>query len=323
MVQSRLSGHGGRVLAASRRLRLALPDSVRRRPDAGTVGRTGRSGHQSASSEPANLSLSLSLALSRARRGARARAAASSLARTHTYIHTYVRTYVQIRIIQGRVYKHAHTYTHTLAARLCASYTRAHAHGPSFFLAPSHPAEHPSSSRDDPARRGLHPANDTRGSPSSWLVPRGCSAFPNIHEASSRRRPHVRTHARTQHHRPRSRNTRILLSRLFSRQQPTDGAFHVRGVQLCPLQPTRDAVSFVFLPLPVLFAKNEGYVYIYIFGTRISIFFASVHRPRSNLARGEEEERVFPRVLFTTLLCCCCCCLCSVRGDPRGSCVRR
>lgn len=288
-------------------------------------GPVGRATSQPPVSQPTSLSPSRSL--SRAHVEARARAPPRPLSPAHipTYIHTYVRTYVQIRIIQGRVYKHAHTYTHTLAARLCASYTRAHAHGPSFFLAPSHPAEHPSSSRDDPARRGLHPANDTRGSPSSWLVPRGCSAFPNIHEASSRRRPHVRTHARTQHHRPRSRNTRILLSRLFSRQQPTDGAFHVRGVQLCPLQPTRDAVSFVFLPLPVLFAKNEGYVYIYIyiFGTRISIFFASVHRPRSNLARGEEEERVFPRVLFTTLLCCCCCCLCSVRGDPRGSCVRR
>lgn len=89
MVQSRLSGHGGRVLAAPRRLRLAFPDSVRRRPDAATVGRSARSGHQSASSEPANLSLSLSLALSRARRGARARAAASS--RTHVRAHTGIR----------------------------------------------------------------------------------------------------------------------------------------------------------------------------------------------------------------------------------------
>lgn len=89
MVQSRLSGHGGRVLAAPRRLRLAFPDSVRRRPDAATVGRSARSGHQSASSEPANLSLSLSLALSRARRGARARAAASS--RTHVRAHIGIR----------------------------------------------------------------------------------------------------------------------------------------------------------------------------------------------------------------------------------------
>ena len=79
MVQSRLSGHGGRVLAASRRLRLASPDSVRRRPDAGTVGRTGRSGHQSASSEPANLSLSLSHV------EARARAPPRPLARTRTH----------------------------------------------------------------------------------------------------------------------------------------------------------------------------------------------------------------------------------------------
>ena len=98
MVQSRLSGRVGRVLAASRRLRRSSRNSVRRRPDAGTDGRTGRSGHQSASSELANLSLSLSLALSRARRGARARSRpltytiACTPARAHTYMHTRSQT---------------------------------------------------------------------------------------------------------------------------------------------------------------------------------------------------------------------------------------
>lgn len=41
---------------------------------------------------------------------------------------------------------------------------------------------------------GLHPPNDTRGSPSSWLVPHGCSAFPNTHETTSNY-SHARTHA--------------------------------------------------------------------------------------------------------------------------------
>lgn len=43
-------------LAASRRLRRRFHDSVRRRPDAGTVGQSDRSGQQSASSEPSKLS---------------------------------------------------------------------------------------------------------------------------------------------------------------------------------------------------------------------------------------------------------------------------
>lgn len=287
MVQSRLSGHGGRVLAAPRRLRLAFPDSVRRRPDAATVGRSARSGHQSASSEPANLSLSLSLALSRARRGARARAAASS--------------------------RHTRTSTHrnTCRAHACPPES-AHMHT-AFPLAPSHPAERPSSSRGDPARRGLHPAHDARGSPSSWLVPRGCSAFPNIHEASSRC-PHVRTHARTQHHRPRSRTTRILPP-LFSTDATLDtlqghAASNLRrGPLRSPLPPRS----------PSLLRDSEQHI---IRDTPLGPRVSRIRAP--DLARGEEERNEEPRVSRACHRCNCLC-LCSVsRGFvPRGSCVRR
>lgn len=270
MVQSRLSGHGGRVLAAPRRLRLAFPDSVRRRPDAATVGRSARSGHQSASSEPANLSLSLSLALSRARRGARARAAASS--------------------------RHTRTSTHrnTCRAHACPPES-AHMHT-AFPLAPSHPAERPSSSRGDPARRGLHPAHDARGSPSSWLVPRGCSAFPNIHEASSRC-PHVRTHARTQHHRPRSRTTRILPP-LFSTARSIRSKDTRRRIF--------GAVHFVLLSLPALppfFATASNTLY----GIHRSdlVFLASVH-PTSLVERRRGTRSLeFPARVTAATACAC------------------
>lgn len=291
MVQSRLSGHGGRVLAAPRRLRLAFPDSVRRRPDAATVGRSARSGHQSASSEPANLSLSLSLALSRARRGARARRRVLS--------HTHVRAHIGIRV-------RARTKSTRVPAR-----ERAHAHGlPSRSIPPRRTSLLV-------ARRSCEersPSSARRERESEFLaVPRGCSAFPNIHEASSRC-PHVRTHARTQHHRPRSRTTRILPP-LFS----TDGTLDTlqghaasnlrRGPLRSPLPPRS----------PSLLRDSEQHI---IRDTPLGPRVSRIRAP--DLARGEEERNEEPRVSRACHRCNCLC-LCSVsRGFvPRGSCVRR
>lgn len=274
MVQSRLSGHGGRVLAAPRRLRLAFPDSVRRRPDAATVGRSARSGHQSASSEPANLSLSLSLALSRARRGARARRRVLS--------HTHVRAHIGIRV-------RARTKSTRVPAR-----ERAHAHGlPSRSIPPRRTSLLV-------ARRSCEersPSSARRERESEFLaVPRGCSAFPNIHEASSRC-PHVRTHARTQHHRPRSRTTRILPP-LFSTARSIRSKDTRRRIF--------GAVHFVLLSLPALppfFATASNTLY----GIHRSdlVFLASVH-PTSLVERRRGTRSLeFPARVTAVTACAC------------------
>lgn len=271
MVQSRLSGHGGRVLAAPRRLRLAFPDSVRRRPDAATVGRSARSGHQSASSEPANLSLSLSLALSRARRGARARAAASS--------------------------RHTRTSTHrnTCRAHACPPES-AHMHT-AFPLAPSHPAERPSSSRGDPARRGLHPAHDARGSPSSW--PSLAAAVRSQTSTRQARgvRTYARTHARnTTDHVQGPRGSFLLFSRPTARSiRSKDTRRRIFG-----------AVHFVLLSLPALppfFATASNTLY----GIHRSdlVFLASVH-PTSLVERRRGTRSLeFPARVTAATACAC------------------
>lgn len=261
MVQSRLSGHGGRVLAAPRRLRLAFPDSVRRRPDAATVGRSARSGHQSASSEPANLSLSLSLALSRARRGARARAAASS--------------------------RHTRTSTHrnTCRAHACPPES-AHMHT-AFPLAPSHPAERPSSSRGDPARRGLHPAHDARGSPSSW--PSLAAAVRSQTSTRQARgvRTYARTHARnTTDHVQGPRGSFLLFSRRHARYAP-----RTRGVESSARSTSFSSPSPLSLP-----SSRQRATHYTGYTARTSCFSHPCTRPRSWRGGEERGASSFPRV---------------------------
>ena len=209
MVQSRLSGRVGRVLAASRRLRRSSRDSVRRRPDAGTVGRAGRSGHQSASSEPANLSLSLSLALSRARRGARARARSRVLSPIRYCAHSRVHTHIHTQIRSCRV--GARTRTHTQTE--CGEFTDTRCSNGSSVWSELHAHMHTSRSRSF----SLHPSppNFLRRTPASIL--RGESLSNERHERESEflARPSrlqcvpkhprdnlevsARTHARTTH----------------------------------------------------------------------------------------------------------------------------
>lgn len=81
-----------------------------------------------------------------------------------------------------------HTDTHTYNATVIHAHkerereTHIHRHVRTYILSPPTSCE------------SLHPPNDTRGSPSSWLVPHGCSAFPNTHETTSNY-SHARTHA--------------------------------------------------------------------------------------------------------------------------------
>lgn len=290
MVQSRLSGHGGRVLAAPRRLRLAFPDSVRRRPDAATVGRSARSGHQSASSEPANLSLSLSLALSRARRGARARAAASSRhTRTSTHRNTCTRMYVE----------------HTRARQRARTCTR-----PSLSLHPTPPNVPPRRAAilrgEVSIQRTTREGVRVPGRPSRLQCvpkhPRGKL------EVSAR--THARTHATPpttfkDHEDPSS----SFLDGTLDTLQGHAASNLRRGPLRSPLPPRS----------PSLLRDSEQHI---IRDTPLGPRVSRIRAP--DLARGEEERNEEPRVSRACHRCNCLC-LCSVsRGFvPRGSCVRR
>lgn len=276
MVQSRLSGHGGRVLAAPRRLRLAFPDSVRRRPDAATVGRSARSGHQSASSEPANLSLSLSLALSRARRGARARAAASSRhTRTSTHRNTCTRTYVE----------------HTRARQRARTCTR-----PSLSLHPTPPSVPP---RRAAILRGE--VSIQRTTREGVRVPGSSLAAAVRSQTSTRQargvRTYARTHARnTTDHVQGPRGSFLLFSRPTARSiRSKDTRRRIFG-----------AVHFVLLSLPALppfFATASNTLY----GIHRSdlVFLASVH-PTSLVERRRGTRSLeFPARVTAATACAC------------------
>lgn len=286
-------------------------------------GPVGRATSQPPVSQPTSLSPSRSL--SRAHVEARARAPPRPLSPAHipTYIRTYVRTYKYV--LYRAAYTNTHTHIHTRSRRACVQVTRAHMHTAprSFSLHPTPP--------NIPPRR----ATILRGEVSIQRTTRegvrvpGSSLAAAVRSQTSTRqarggvRTYARTHARntTDHVQGTRGSSSPVFSPVNSRRTARSTFAASNSVPFNRLE-TRSAS---FSSLSPFFSRRtkDTYIYIYIFGTRISIFFASVHRPRSNLARDEEEERVFPRVLFTTLLCCCCCCLCSVRGDPRGSCVRR
>lgn len=268
MVQSRLSGHGGRVLAAPRRLRLAFPDSVRRRPDAATVGRSARSGHQSASSEPANLSLSLSLALSRARRGARARAAASSRhTRTSTHRNTCTRTYVE----------------HTRARQRARTCTR-----PSLSLHPTPPNVPPRRAAilrgEVSIQRTTREGVRVPGRPSRLQCvpkhPRGKL------EVSAR--THARTHATPpttfkDHEDPSS----SFLDRRHARYAP-----RTRGVESSARSTSFSSPS----PLSLPSSRQRATHYTGYYTARTSCFSHPCTRPRSWRGGEERGASSFPRV---------------------------
>lgn len=130
---------------------------------------------------------------------------ASSLSHPHAPpCHIYMHTYTQ----DTRV--HTNAYTHVDTA------TRAH----SLTLSPPTSCE------------GLHPPNDTRGSPSSWLVPHGCSAFPNTHETTSNYL-HARTHAHgAEETRGGSRRFLRLLARSAEKSTSRPPG-HVRHAAVC------------------------------------------------------------------------------------------
>lgn len=266
MVQSRLSGHGGRVLAAPRRLRLAFPDSVRRRPDAATVGRSARSGHQSASSEPANLSLSLSLALSRARRGARARAAASSRhTRTSTHRNTCTRTYVE----------------HTRARQRARTCTR-----PSLSLHPTPPSVPP---RRAAILRGE--VSIQRTTREGVRVPGSSLAAAVRSQTSTRQargvRTYARTHARnTTDHVQGPRGSFLLFSRRHARYAP-----RTRGVESSARSTSFSSPSPLSLP-----SSRQRATHYTGYTARTSCFSHPCTRPRSWRGGEERGASSFPRV---------------------------
>lgn len=95
MVQSRLSASvlsesTSRVPTLARR---RFHDSVRRRPDAGTIGRSDRSGQQSASSEPSKLSFPPSRSPVTYTCTRIHRIHAGTRPHTKTQLHTYTRTF--------------------------------------------------------------------------------------------------------------------------------------------------------------------------------------------------------------------------------------
>lgn len=152
----------------------------------------------------------------------------------------------------------------------------------------------------------LYPANDTRGSPSSWLVPRGCSAFPNIHETTSRCL-HVRTHASAVQG-PRGERIRSILILAKSnlsyetRSEPRSlsllsfilaGSFERRKI-VFPLRRFESRLRQV-----VSRARS--------FHRRVIVFF------ELSLNFVESQARV-SRACFI---------VCDSKRNPRGSCVRR
>lgn len=270
MVQSRLSGHGGRVLAAPRRLRLAFPDSVRRRPDAATVGRSARSGHQSASSEPASLSPSRSP--SRAHVEARARAPPRPL-------DTHVRAHIGIRV------------EHTRARQRARTCTR-----PSLSLHPTPP--------NVPPRRAAILRGEVsiqRTTREGVRVPGSSLAAAVRSQTSTRQargvRTYARTHARnTTDHVQGPRGSFLLFSRPTARSiRSKDTRRRIFG-----------AVHFVLLSLPALppfFATASNTLY----GIHRSdlVFLASVH-PTSLVERRRGTRSLeFPARVTAATACAC------------------
>lgn len=133
-------------------------------------GAIGRANSQPPVSRASSLSLPYALPLSHIH-------AHVYTGHTGSRIHTH--TYTQAR---ARACTHGHTHTHPHVHTRTHAVARARAHVHSLALSPPTSCE------------SLHPPNDTRGSPSSWLDPHGCSAFANTHETTTSC-SHARTHA--------------------------------------------------------------------------------------------------------------------------------
>lgn len=156
-----------------------------------------------------------------------------------------------------------------------------------FPLAPSHPAERPSSSRGDPARRGLHPAHDARGSPSSW--PSLAAAVRSQTSTRQARgvRTYARTHARnTTDHVQGPRGSFLLFSRRHARYAP-----RTRGVESSARSTSFSSPSPLSLP-----SSRQRATHYTGYTARTSCFSHPCTRPRSWRGGEERGASSFPRV---------------------------